>query len=154
MRVSIEKRFINGPRAKKGNVKPQSHGLYIRIKKPDHKFASKRGYIYYHRYVYETFYKCSLLPFAIVHHINGNKKDNRIENLEAMLEQTHNDIHKPKGEIPKDRICQICGSDTTYVYTRGKKKGYSDWTRNKEGEGFLCKKCGSKQRKRLKRLQK
>lgn len=49
-----------------------------------------------HRIVYETFYKCCLLPWSIVHHINEDKLDNRIENLEGMMRRQHPPLHNKR----------------------------------------------------------
>jgi len=43
-----------------------------------------------------------------VHHINGDKSDNCVENLEVMSAQEHQHIHKQKYSVEK--ICVVCGN--------------------------------------------
>lgn len=45
-----------------------------------------------HRLIWET-YRGPIPKGYIVHHINGNKKDNRIENLSCISVKEHNKIH-------------------------------------------------------------
>lgn len=61
-----------------------------------------------HRYVMEQYLGRKLRRNEYVHHINGDKKDNRIENLVIMTPQEHNALHKEF--LPKTKICKICGN--------------------------------------------
>jgi hypothetical protein len=56
-------------------------GGYILILKPDHPFCAKDGYVREHRLVMEKHIGRYLKPVEVVHHINGIKDDNQIENL-------------------------------------------------------------------------
>ena len=71
----------NGGREKSGN--------YIQILKRGHPTADKRGRIMEHRFLIEKFIGRLLKKSEIVHHKNGNKLDNRIENLEIMTRSEH-----------------------------------------------------------------
>ena len=62
-----------------------------------------------HRVVIEEHIGRKLNRNEYVHHINGDKKDNRIENLCIMSPKDHNDLHQTKN--PKIKICKICGKE-------------------------------------------
>jgi hypothetical protein len=57
---------------------------YWYIYKPDHPFANNSGYYAEHRWIYEQHYNCCLLPWIDIHHKNGKRDDNRIENLQEL----------------------------------------------------------------------
>jgi hypothetical protein len=62
---------------------------------PDHPdAASRKGYVLQHRLVMERVLGRRLLPSEVVHHINGNKTDNRPDNLELMKRGRHISMHK------------------------------------------------------------
>lgn len=79
----------------KGGIEIHSEG-YIWIYCPKHPKAHK-GKIAEHRFIMEKCIKRYLTTNEIVHHINGNKKDNRIENLELYNRSSHAKLHHPKG---------------------------------------------------------
>lgn len=55
---------------------------YVYIKSPTHPRADSRNYVAEHRLVMEKHVCRYLLPQEEVHHLNKDKQDNRIENLE------------------------------------------------------------------------
>ena len=52
-----------------------------------------------HRLIMEQHLKRPLEIWEVVHHINGDQKDNRIENLQIMTAEEHGKIHKKKKSI-------------------------------------------------------
>ena len=78
----------------------QTTGGYIIILKRDHPYASKSGHVMEHRLVYEEYMtkkwgiRFIIHPTLEVHHINGIKDDNRIENLKLVTVKEHGEIHK------------------------------------------------------------
>lgn len=73
------------------------HG-YMLIRMPDHPNANVNGYIHEQRLVMSRHLGRPLLPHENVHHKNGNRSDNRLENLELWVTM------QPSGQRPEELV--------------------------------------------------
>lgn len=64
---------------------------YVELRMPEHPRARKNGYIFEHLIVAEQHYG-EITRDYVIHHINGNKQDNRIENLMVLTQKEHVEI--------------------------------------------------------------
>ncbi len=82
----------------KGSVRSNSLG-YLAVKVEKGRGVGKRGeWMLHHRYVMENHLGRRLHSFENVHHINGNREDNRLENLELWVTK------QPKGQRVDDLL--------------------------------------------------
>ena len=96
-RACIESRTGARSGAWKGG-KHMAHNGYINIFKPEHKNSSSNGYIQEHRLIMSEYLDRPLKKGENVHHVNGVRDDNRIENLELWTTQ------QPSGQRVEDKI--------------------------------------------------
>jgi len=57
-----------------------------------------------HRYIWEQFHQKPIPPRHQIHHINGDKLDNRIENLQCMTNSEHQKLHNQPREETTGRF--------------------------------------------------
>jgi hypothetical protein len=91
--------FISSLRTTCGNKKCISKIISLKNKKYDNYNSSyipsrkNKKYKDLHRIIMEKYLKIDLLRNEVIHHINGNKQDNRIENLQLMTNCEHSKLH-------------------------------------------------------------
>ena len=81
----------------------------------------------------------------VVHHIDGDPSNNKIENLQIMTQSEHIMLHQ---KIKKD-ICKFCGKPFERHNLSGNckfcsKKCHSDWDHKNNREIRICVECGKK----------
>lgn len=70
-----------------------SKGDYWYCRIPDHPNATELGYVFLHRALMENKLGRLLTSDEVVHHKDGNKKNNDISNLELMDRRSHARLH-------------------------------------------------------------
>ena len=117
----------------KGGRYKTTHG-YILFYAPKHPHCNNRGYINEHRYIMEKHLKRILSKKEIVHHKNGIKDDNRIENLELIPSLSfHRIIHRKQWhcDIPNCSNIHYGKGLCSYHYQ-------IQWTKNKKRNNQLA----------------
>lgn len=130
---------------------------YRLVYKPKHKSAMRtanwKGYVYEHVLIAERMLRRKLSKHEVVHHLDGNKSNNRFSNLLVLLRSQHGKLHawlangaltvesgkmnrmnSVKTKKRKPTFCEVCNTTLQIKQTR-----------------FCCKQCsdvGTRIRKR------
>lgn len=109
----------NHPNWKGGRTKSKGY-WYIKI--PNYFSSDTHGYIREHIYIYQEYNHLSMLKWGVVHHLDFNKTNNSIENLQGMTKWDHMKLHMKgndhslnKHKDVSDRRCHSCRSNKTYI---------------------------------------
>ena len=79
------------------------------LRKPDGTMISMS----YAKYLYTSYYKCDINKDDNIDHINGNKLDDRIENLQVISGKYNRQKDHKKKEMLM-LICPVCGKEFLY----------------------------------------
>lgn len=100
LRKSAEIEFLNRSESRRGEKASNWKGGtrttlagYRQILHPEHPRADSCGYVMEHILVFEEATGVPVPPNCCVHHLNGNKADNRIQNLCMMQHTAHTVFH-------------------------------------------------------------
>lgn len=90
--------YYGDPLVTKLNRLEKSQSTYKNVTAHGHPNATHKGVIQEHRLVMSNYIGRPLLPHENVHHVNGDRKDNRLENLELWS------TRQPKGQRVEDKV--------------------------------------------------
>ena len=115
------------------------NGDYILVIAPDD-YPGKRyrgRYCYEHHLLYWQAYGVTPTEEEIVHHKDGNKHNNSIENLELISRKDHSYMHtKSRGKKMLSLKCPVCGK----VFAKEKRKTHVE---NGRGATYCSKRCSN-----------
>jgi hypothetical protein len=80
---------------------------YVELYKPEYPRSDAQGYIKEHRFIMEGYLGRALDKNEIVHHKNGIRDDNRVENLEVMTRRKHQSLHTKGNKKTKEHCKKI-----------------------------------------------
>ena len=83
---------------------------YLKTYCPLHPNCDSKGYMKTHRLFMENKLGRYLTKEEDVHHINGNKKDNRIENLQVISKAEHQKLHRTGAKVSLETKLRISTS--------------------------------------------
>lgn len=144
-------RHIDGNRInnQKGNLQLSkyryNHGGYIRIYEPDHPIALPQGVVAEHRKVWYEAHG-DIPNGHHIHHINGDKSDNRIENLACLSHSEHSRQHTPWNVGTASMVslvCDVCGKEferLAYKWRDHQKKGLVNTCCSRRCAGIVARK--------------
>lgn len=96
IKKSVETLWLERSKVRKGIIKKdkiKTKKGYVLVHCPQHPRADSCGRVFEHIVIWEQYNHCKIKPGYIIHHINGIKDDNRIENLQLLTSGEHSALH-------------------------------------------------------------
>jgi hypothetical protein len=133
--------LVHGKREKSSSWKGgrRLQNGYVMIMVGDGKYRQE------HRLIMESIIGRRLTDDEVVHHANGDRADNRIENLVLMTRKDHGQLHRP-------RMVAACHPEKPYGSHGMCKTCYAQYLREKDREHYREANRRFKQRKRDRKL--
>lgn len=109
------RRFVHGHNRRGAGRGAKASGRYATVSAPGHPHADGRGQVREHVFVASAVFGGALPPKAVVHHVNGDRWDNRPENLVICEDQKyHMLLHRRQAALEAVgdanwRHCHYCG---------------------------------------------
>jgi hypothetical protein len=130
----------NNPGFNNGKSNNREYGL---IRDFNHPNCDSIGYVREHVYnftVRDGKLFCCMLKHGVVHHLDGNKKNNDLSNLQGLTQRQHGQIHNPKQDHG-DKICIYpgCKNPTETSLDQHGSPHWYHWE-----DGFICSRCYKK----------
>lgn len=120
-------------------IKIVKKGDYDYALVPNHPKATKNGYVLLHRVVMENAIGRLLTEDEEVHHMDKNKHNNSISNLQLLTKEEHRKLHtSEKKRAYIELICPICGK--SFIIPENK----SFLVKKDKNYTCCCKHCGGK----------
>jgi hypothetical protein len=136
----------NNANWKGGDSYNKKTGYYSSIAPGDHPRRTENGRVLKHRLIYESYLSIIydetyyLSPEQDVHHIDGNKINNALINLELLWDGEHTAGHN--SSVLSGRYCYECKSTETYMRKLPSGRLKSEWRKHPMIPGrFLCRNC-------------
>lgn len=99
---------------------------YKLVKVPNHHRADCRGYVLEHILVFEEKTGVKVPDNCCVHHLNGDKSDNRIENLCLMLTTAHTKHHNTGRKVAVETRRKISKKQKEHLKDKTNHPAYKD----------------------------
>jgi len=111
-RAGIPQKLVNTPRLNRNVPRFHEERGYLFISIPEHQLANACGYVPVHRLMACVTVRRAVQPWEVVHHINGDKLDNRPINLMVLPgHDAHLQIHRAGWTETQTKIAAIKARD-------------------------------------------